>query len=380
MFKKNIVMFWYMNDWGFYGRAYEQIATTLASHNTISHVTCILPPIKSEHEKNFFDKNIISNKLTVITPYWVSINKTGKFFRLRQFINKKLQPIFFIKVYLKYKGYRKKNTILWIFPPHSYLYTLAKEIPHYYLITQIVDNNTTRDIDGDTSEKINSIYNEFTSASNLVITSSELNYNLFNKKNINCILVENGVSKDFIAQPTELPYKITERRPRLGYVGFISQRTDLELLEYVAKNCENCDLIIAGPNEGPLSKSNILDYQNVVYLGPIPNTEVASLLQSFDICLIPHKKTPYSDSMSPLKLYQYLASGRPIVSTPVAGTEKFTKLIAVSSSYENFVQLINETLANDDIDKAHLRIERAKQESWEFRVELMLNKVMNQYI
>ncbi|MDF1584655.1 MAG: glycosyltransferase [Methyloprofundus sp.] len=373
MKKTNIVLFWFMNDWGLYGRAYEQIAKTLANHESINSVTCILPHIKSTQNQFFFEKKNISKKLTIISPYWVSINKSGRFYKLWRTINHKFSPIQLVKFYLGLKGYKKDNTIFWAFPRHPYLYQAISAIPHHYLVTQIVDNNSKRDVSNDKAQEITNDYLYFVNMANFVITSSQLNYDFFKQENDNCLLIENGVSPDFLALPTALPFKVKISRPRLGYVGFISQRTDVELMNFIAQNCEDCDLIIAGPDaEGLLVSCNILDKENVHYLGSVAQSQVPELLQSFDICLIPHKDTEYSKSMSPLKLYQYLASGRPIVSTCVAGTDKFSELISLANSYESFITSIYDTLENDSIDNSQRRIDAAKNESWESKVNLML--------
>jgi len=369
-------MFWFMNDWGLYGRAYEKIAKTLANHESINSVTCILPHIKSTNNQFFFEKKNISKKLTIITPYWASINKSGRLYKLWQTINHRLPPIQSIRLFLWLKGYKKDNTIFWAFPRHPCLYNVMTGIPHNYLVTQIVDNNSKRNISDDKAQEITSDYSYFAEMADLVITSSQLNYDIFKHENENCLLIENGVSPDFLALPTNLPFKAKNSRPRLGYVGFISQRTDVELMNFIAHNCQDCDLIIAGPDEGGLLFTcNILDKENVHYLGSVAQSEVPELLQSFDICLIPHKDTEYSKSMSPLKLYQYLASGRPIVSTCVAGTDKFSELISLASSYQSFVTSIDDTLKNDSIEKSQYRIDAAKNESWESKIDLMLDYV-----
>jgi glycosyltransferase involved in cell wall biosynthesis len=375
MKKTNIVMFWFMNDWGLYGRAYEQIAKTLASHDSINNVTCILPEIKSTNNQYFFEKIAVSKKLNIITPYWKSINKTGRFYTIRQLINRKFTPLQSVKFYLWLKGYRKSNTILWIFPVHRDLYRLTSEIPYSYLITQIVDNNSQRETTAELSNNISADYMYFSERSNLIITSSKFNYDIFNKYDNDCCLIENGVSSEFIAQPSNFPHKTKKLRPRLGYVGWITERTDLDLLNHIARKCTDCDIVIAGPDIGLLSASKVLDNSHVKYLGAIPQEDVPLLLQTFDICLIPHKITTYSQSMSPLKLYQYLASGRPIVSTSVAGTEKFTTLITLADSFDSFVDAIYATLSNDSIVKSTARINAAKKESWESRIQVMLKQI-----
>ena len=369
-------MFWFMNDWGCYGRAYEQIAKTLSEHKKIKKVTCILPFKKAPKNQNFFEKKTESKNLEVITPYWQSINKSGIFYRLRQVINKKLTPLKSLRLYLRFKGYSKNNTVLWVFPPHPYLHEVVSAIPHKYIVTQIIDNNAQKDIPLEESKQIVSDYNYFASIAKSVITSSQFNHKIFRKINPNCCMVENGVSANFFFGPSQFPYIVNGARPKLGYVGFISQRTDVTLMKYIAEKCEDCDLMIVGPDEEEmLERSGILTRKNVYHLGSVSQNKIPNILLQFDICLIPHKDTAYSRSMSPLKLYQYLASGRPIVSTRVAGIEQFSHLVSIADTYNNFIETIYETLQCDSISNSADRISAAKNEMWESKVNLMLNHI-----
>lgn len=375
--KINIVLFWHTNDWGEFGRAYEQIAKSLAENKKIRRVSVILPPVSTDSGGYFFDHKKVARKLYIITPYWQSINKAGRFYNIRTFINRKLPVIKALKIYLRITGHRKQNTVLWIYPPHDYLYILTTHIPHHSLITHIVDNNTTRDVTEDEARRVNKIYDDISRDADIIFTSSKYNFDIFNKPDKRCYLIENGVSDDFIATPTKLPSKVAKTRPRLGYIGFITERTDINLMCHIAKKCPEFDLIVAGPDEGIISNSELLSYNNVNYLGPVSQEKVIELIQTFDVCIIPHIDSTYSQSMSPLKLYQYLASGRPIVSTPVAGTEKFSTLISLASTPDDFVKAIHDAISMDTPTLAAKRIESIKSQRWCNQVEEMVDKLSN---
>ena len=80
--------------------------------------------------------------------------------------------------------------------------------------------------------------------------------------------------------------------------------------------------------------------------------------------------------MSPLKLFQYLASGRPVVSTRVAGVERFEELITVADGPDDFLSKIDEALRNDTPEMSRKRIEAARRETWDKRVKEMLEAVV----
>lgn len=376
MAKKNIVLFWFMNDWGKYGRAYEEIAIALSKNPNIGKVTCILPPIKAHDQRFMAETHKHAKNLVVITLFWQSINKSGIGYRLRTWFNNRYPPLTLLRLYLYFKGYRKSNTVLWVYPPHKFIYELINNIPHNIVVTQIVDNNSFRNDENHIIEFTKLQYNELARLSDLVITSSITNYNIFSNINNNCFFIENGVSEKFISDPSDFPFIKNNAKPRLGYLGFISERTDIDLIRYIALLRPNYLLLIAGPDRGILGPSKITELSNVKYIGPIHHEQAPSFLKNLDVCLIPHKDNEYSRSMSPLKLFQYLASGRPIVSTKVAGTERWGNLVMLSDTYDAFIHNIDVTLEKDNQKKSAIRINAAKAENWDNRVEHMINKLM----
>lgn len=371
-------MFWFMNDWGRYGRAYEKIAENLAKLQDVGRVLCVLPPhqIEQSHYAWPFTFDRISAKLFVLTPNTRMVPTLTAPYRLRQWINRVI-PDFVLRKFLRFLGFKEQNTILWMFPAHHYINKLISLIPHSLLITQVIDNNAFKENDSaETISFVKQQYEEVSKQSDIVLTSSKINYELFSAINTSCYYFENAVDQIFISSPSELPYRLNKMRPRLGYVGFITQRTDIKLLDYVARSRPEYDLIIAGTQGEDLNKYGTLNLPNVNYKGIIPYNDVPNFLESIDVCLIPHKDTLYSKSMNPLKLYQYLGSGRPIVSTSIAGVERWDGLISIASNYEDFIIKIDDALKNDNEELCYKRISAVKEETWGKRTNEIFEVVM----
>ena len=367
-----------MNDWGVFGRTYENVAKTLSKHLSINHVTVILPPVRTGRKVSppFAIKHI-SNALMVITPSVKLFEGKGSFYRIRNWLNDNA-PGLSIRAYLKLLGYRKNNTIMWMYPPGKYIYNLLEEIPYTLLVSQIVDNNLFLETLGSNEiDFIKSQYAELARMSDFVITSSESNLDFFSKINANTHNFINAVDSDFIGAPSEMPYKINSARPKLAYVGWITQRTDIELLKFVAESRPGYDIIIVGPDEGALGASGIKSLYNVHYLGPMPYEQLPGFLSGVDVCLIPHIDSKYSRSMSPLKIFQYLASGRPVVSTCISGIMHWQDLIYIANDYQSFVDLIDKVLVDDNALYSKKRICKAREETWEKRVDDMLNVILS---
>ena len=100
-----------------------------------------------------------------------------------------------------------------------------------------------------------------------------------------------------------------------------------------------------------------------------------SFLASLDICLMPHVECAYSKSMHPLKLLQYLASSRPVVTTAVTGVERWIEHLRIAADGPGFVRAIEETLVNDTPNAARRRVEAVVRETWELRVRSMLEPI-----
>jgi glycosyltransferase involved in cell wall biosynthesis len=216
--------------------------------------------------------------------------------------------------------------------------------------------------------------------SDVIITSSQINYDLFCQYNSCCGLFENAVDEKFISHPSELPHRLKNDGPRLGYVGWITERTDLALLEHIARERPNYHLLIAGPLDESQNMEKILSLKNSTYLGVMPYEDVPGFLRTLDVCLIPHRDTAYSRSMSPLKLYQYLASGRPIVTTLVAGIERFSGLVSVANNYDEFLRCVDQNLHEDNVLLSARRIEMAKKEAWPKRTRDIFEYVYARYV
>jgi teichuronic acid biosynthesis glycosyltransferase TuaH len=109
---------------------------------------------------------------------------------------------------------------------------------------------------------------------------------------------------------------------------------------------------------------------NVHYLGPKPVEQVPLYVNACDVGLIPYKQdgfAPFSDS---LKLYEYLACGRPVVSSEMPSSRRFAPLVRVAEGVDGFATAIEACLAEDPGNRME-RMVVAERHSWEHRVALM---------
>ena len=371
---KNILLFWHYNDWGQYGRTYERIAYHLSQLPEVNKIVCIFPPVSKNKEDYafpiYFSKN--SSSLYILEQSCHILPSNGHFWKMRQWANQNL-PYLVLKLFLKFLGFNHKNTILWLFPPHPYLEKLIRIIPHIFSITHVVDDFSKLGNDFWLYDYAISQYPRLGEISNFLIVNSEQNYEKFSQQSPNCFLFENAVDSFFINnEPTKI---IKNTKPKIGYVGWITERTDLQLIEYLAKKRPDWTIVVAGPQYSKISQE-LLSIKNIFFTGQVPYKEVPTLIRSFDVCIIPHKDNDYSRSMSPLKLYQYLASGVPIVSTNVAGISEYKTCVQIANNYDEFVSAIDYVIKNDTIDNSLERINIARKQTWDIRTQEILSAVL----
>lgn len=160
--------------------------------------------------------------------------------------------------------------------------------------------------------------------------------------------------------------------PRVGYLGIVEERFDTELVEWIAKHKPDISLIIAGMIWNTSIRERLSRYPNITLIDHyIPAQDVPSLMNAFDVLMIPHRRNALTAGMNPMKMYEALALGKPIVSTSVPGTELFSDLIRVAEGPETFAELLLEEFHSDSREKQLLRRQRVLPHSWESRVEAM---------
>lgn len=130
------------------------------------------------------------------------------------------------------------------------------------------------------------------------------------------LVVPNGVDPGMWLEPGPPPsWWSVLPAPRMLYVGTLDSRLDTDAIRAVARAWPQASVVLVGPMTEPEHLAAVLREPNVVTHGAVPRDEVAALSHAADVCLLPHRRTELTEAMSPLKLFEYLASGSPIVAT-----------------------------------------------------------------
>lgn len=201
-----------------------------------------------------------------------------------------------------------------------------------------------------------------------------------NHRKIN--VLRNGVDYERFNLPIENSIK-EKGILTIGFIGGISSWIDLDLLLEIAKNVESVEIKLIGPkfsneiNQDDFER--LVSCSNVYWSGAIPYEEVPKKLSEMDILLLPRTLEEHSMLSDPLKLYEYLAIGKPIISTAIPSALKLEPYVYIIRDSIDVAKVISKLREEKEIgDYAKKRKEIAKEYSWKARCVNMI-KTLEEY-
>jgi glycosyltransferase involved in cell wall biosynthesis len=209
---------------------------------------------------------------------------------------------------------------------------------------------------------------EVLSKVDMVIVTSEKLYEAKKNYNNNTFIVCHGVNfNHFFKGQYEgmpVPEKLRNvKKPIIGFYGLIASWVDVNLLEYLAQRKPEWSIVLIG--ESMIDLSCLKKYDNVFLLGSMNYQELPRYSINFDAALMPFKENKLTSFVNPLKMLEYMASGLPVVSTNLPELTKYKRIIKLSSSKEDFLEKIDESLKEKEKKYIQEGIKIARKESWQ---------------
>lgn len=162
--------------------------------------------------------------------------------------------------------------------------------------------------------------------------------------------------------------------PILGFVGALQPCIEYGFLERAAREHPQWSFVFIGGEKPGANLAPLKALSNCHFLGIRKNEQLPKYLAQFDVCLNVFAAGDLSRDVSPLKFYEYLATGKPIVSTPQPEQVlQYARLIHVAPDAASFSQCCQNALREHDTDLREARIEAGRASSWDARVEQMRN-------
>jgi len=183
-------------------------------------------------------------------------------------------------------------------------------------------------------------------------------------------LLPNGCDIERYADRLREPRRIP--RPVIGYVGTVAPRLDVELVRELARLRPEWSFEMVGPVT-PHVTLPADNPPNLVWAGEVPYADVPATIKRFDACILPLREIEYSYKSSPIQVFDYLAAGKPVVSSPVAQFEAWPSLVTTARGAAGFAAALDEALGFDTAELQELRHQFARGESWDARARAALD-------
>ena len=390
------------NEWDIFRRRYRSLFSELIKFDNIDYILFIETPLTFYSFVRFIfgkmnrrDKErwwrVLRNGIihregdifiiTPIVPFpFLSLNLLLQFniFWLNKF---QLYVINYLR-----KRLQLRDIILWINHPY-YSAPLISKIPHLLFCYDLCDDYNEKEKDKNCilAREIRKNDDYLTKNADLMFVSNEKLFQHRFFRHTNIFRVANGVHPEFfkenhsmISEPADLKHI---PRPRIIYIGHISSCIDLEILQWINKIHPEWSIVMVGPLHEKLFMNAIKKIDTVYLLGVKSYEESIVYLKFSDAAIIPYLRNGWSTSIDSLKKYNYLASGKPVVSTEIGNAEDFRGVIFIGRDKEDFVEKIELALSetNEENERRRkLQYEIIAEHTWQKRAEKIYNLMMAQ--
>jgi teichuronic acid biosynthesis glycosyltransferase TuaH len=213
--------------------------------------------------------------------------------------------------------------------------------------------------------------------SDLIVCSSQQLYHEKKARNPATYFVPNAADINHSRQATNPSLHLSPLlagipEPIIGYLGSVDHRMDFALLAFLAAQHADKNFVLIGPVFATLSAS-LRNTPNIHFPGKIHYADLPSVLKGFSVCMIPFVKDEHSATVFPLKLFEYLGAGKPVVISDFnPDLRDFTRdSVAICATPTAFSEAIQEALTTDSEQLRAERIQIASRNTWQHRAEAL---------
>ncbi|MDP8230811.1 MAG: ElyC/SanA/YdcF family protein [Candidatus Gorgyraea atricola] len=271
------------------------------------------------------------------------------------------------------------DPIVWTFLPAPLSMDIADSLMKKLIVYYCIDNFSGSSL---SAKKIGKSEESLLKRSDLVFVTSEELYNKCARHNSNVYKFPFAVSFEKFEKArlgnTEIPEELKNiKQPIVGYVGGVHKWVDQGLINELAKKHTDYSFVFVGPIQTKVSE--LLKLKNVHFLGKKEHERLPLFIKYFNVCIIPYLITDYTRNVYPTKLNEYLALGKAVISTPLPEIELFNKeyedIVCIAEDANAFSGHIERTVRENEPSLVSRRIETARDNSWESRIEKMSSTI-----
>lgn len=288
------------------------------------------------------------------------------FFNKFRFINRLNQRRLarFVKGKMRELGFDRP--LLWCYSPTSC--DIVSHLPHQGLVYDCVDRHSAYPgfID---PRVVDAMEGDLARQCDTVFCTAQGLYDTLINYNDKTYLIPNGANFELFSQAAGPGRR---DRPVFGFVGMLQECIAYDYLLALADAMPEAEIVLIGRTLPGVDISELEKRPNIRLLGLKPQSELPELMRDFNVCLNLFAPGRLSRDVSPLKFYEYLATGKPVVSTrePLQ-VEEYKDLVYIADSIPDFLSCCRRALAEDDSSLRQRRMQAGQAAAWNQRVRQM---------
>ena len=296
------------------------------------------------------------------------------FFNKFRWINKLNQRRIARYIRKRMKQHGMEKPVLWVYSPVTV--DCVDHVPHSALVYDCVDRHSAY---GGLMNPalVDAMELELAAKCDQVFATAKGLAERLHAANPNTEFIPNGANFERFVQASEkmdCPEDMRQiSKPIFGFVGALQECIEYGFLKSAAKTHPEWNFVFIGRENAGVDLTDLRAMKNCHFLGLKPNEMLPAYISQFDACLNLFATSDLSKDVSPLKFYEYLATGKPIVSTPQPDQVlQYAPLIHIAADAEAFSACCAATLEDTDEGRTLARIDEGRKSSWDARVGQML--------
>jgi len=289
------------------------------------------------------------------------------FFKKNRICNKIDNKIFLNHLKKAFKEIDFKPEIIWNYMP--FLPSILQEIKSKKVYDCVDDHSAYPGLINQAF--VNELERKTAKLSDLIITTNNELKEKITKYGKDAVVISNGVDWNFFSSNL---FNVTINiKKRIIYIGAISEWFDKELVESVAIEFPDYEITLIGPCS--IKIDSLKNHKNIKLLGVIKQEIFAPILAESAIAIIPFKINKLTENVDPLKTYEYLAAGVPVVSTKIGRVKDLP--VFIGNNKEDFASKIKQAIQSDSLEKRVERSMEVKNFSWERKYDTIKKLLEN---
>ena len=253
---------------------------------------------------------------------------------------------------------------------HPFWYDIAAVLPNSRVVYDCMDHHEGF---GNTADAVLQLERALMRNADLTITTSAWLDQIVSTHTPHRALVRNAGEFSHFARKPDTLYVEPQGRRIIGYYGAIAEWFDLDLVEAIAARFADCCILLIG-DDTVQAKARFAHLPNVVMTGEVAYAQLPKYLHAFDVCLLPFKVIPLTLATNPVKVYEYLSAGKPVVSVDLPEMQQFDDLVRVAQDTEGFLSAIDAVLLEgEDAQAITQRQDFAREQTWTHRAQALIS-------